>query len=142
MDQFELYKLYLATAEKVSDRRGQANQWLLSVNSALIGLYGYLGARGGPGSADEAALWRLAIPACGVLVCLSWAALLGSYRRLNAAKFKVLQEIEAGFETPALTREQEHYKAAGRSRLSQVEAVVPWSFAVLYSGLIGAVLAL
>jgi hypothetical protein len=40
---FELYKLYLATAEKVSDRRAQANAWMLSVNSAIVGLYGYLG---------------------------------------------------------------------------------------------------
>ena len=36
---FELYKLYLATAEKVSDRRAQANAWMLSVNSAVVGLY-------------------------------------------------------------------------------------------------------
>src|SRR4051794_13439570 len=39
----ELYTLFLATAEKVSDRRLQANTWMLSVNSAVVGLYGYLG---------------------------------------------------------------------------------------------------
>jgi hypothetical protein len=37
-----LLKLYLATAEKVSDRRAQANSWMLSVNSAIVALYGYL----------------------------------------------------------------------------------------------------
>ena len=37
-----LFELYLATAEKVSDRRAQANAWMLSVNSAIVGLYGYL----------------------------------------------------------------------------------------------------
>jgi hypothetical protein len=37
-----LFELYLATAEKVSDRRAQANSWMLSVNSAIVALYGYL----------------------------------------------------------------------------------------------------
>jgi len=37
-----LFELYLATAEKVSDRRAQANTWMLSVNSAVVALYGYL----------------------------------------------------------------------------------------------------
>jgi hypothetical protein len=30
-----MFELYLATAEKVSDRRAQANAWMLSVNSAM-----------------------------------------------------------------------------------------------------------
>ncbi len=29
----KLFELYLATAEKVSDRRAQANAWMLSVNA-------------------------------------------------------------------------------------------------------------
>ena len=37
----------------------------------------------------------MAIPAAGEIVCLSWAALLTSYRDLNRAKFAVLQQIEA-----------------------------------------------
>jgi hypothetical protein len=37
-----MFELYLATAEKVSDRRAQANAWMLSVNSAIVALYGYL----------------------------------------------------------------------------------------------------
>ena len=37
-----MFELYLGTAEKVSDRRIQANTWMLSVNSAIVALYGYL----------------------------------------------------------------------------------------------------
>jgi hypothetical protein len=36
------FELYLATAEKISDRRVQANTWMLSVNRAIVALYGYL----------------------------------------------------------------------------------------------------
>jgi hypothetical protein len=32
--QFALFEVYLATAEKVSDRRARANSWMLSVNSS------------------------------------------------------------------------------------------------------------
>ena len=35
----ELYKLYLETAETVSERRAAANTWMLSVNSAIVALY-------------------------------------------------------------------------------------------------------
>jgi hypothetical protein len=38
----KLAKFELATAEKVTDRRAEANTWTLSVNSAIVGLYGYL----------------------------------------------------------------------------------------------------
>ena len=37
-----MFELHLATAERVSDRRAQANAWMLSVNSAVVALYGYL----------------------------------------------------------------------------------------------------
>ena len=33
----KLFELYLATAEKVSDRRAQANSWMPSVNGAVVG---------------------------------------------------------------------------------------------------------
>lgn len=55
--QLELYKLYLSTAEKVSDRRLQANTWMLSVNSAVVGLYGYLGKTKESVTDAEKAIW-------------------------------------------------------------------------------------
>ena len=69
-----LYELYLGTAEKVSDRRAQANSWMLSVNSAIVALYGYL--QGDHPAVDGAgkAVWLWAIPAAGAIVCVAWAA--------------------------------------------------------------------
>jgi hypothetical protein len=67
---FALFELYLATAEKVSDRRVQANSWMLSVNSAIVALYGYLQADKLSVGASQKAIWLWAIPAAGALV--SW----------------------------------------------------------------------
>ena len=125
---FELYKLYLDTAERVSDRRAAANQWFLSVNGAVIGLYGFLGTQSDAGRM----LWGWAIPAAGILVCFAWAAILESYRKLNAAKFQVLQDIESSFEHKLFAAEQQAYKATGRRRLARLEGFVPWSFVLLY----------
>ena len=39
---FEQYKLYVGTAEKVSEKRQTANNYFLSLNSFLLVLSGYL----------------------------------------------------------------------------------------------------
>lgn len=64
-----LYDLLLNTAEKVSDRRAQANTYLLSVNSAIVGLHGYLQEGKASVGAVGKPVWLWAIPAPG-----SWSA--------------------------------------------------------------------
>ena len=81
----KLFELHLATAERVSDRRAQANAWMLGFNSAVVGFYVYLQAdKMAVVGAAQKAVWLWAIPAAGALVCLAWAALLASYRKLTA----------------------------------------------------------
>jgi hypothetical protein len=128
-----LFELYLATAEKVSDRRAQANAWMLSVNSAIVALYGYLQADKMAVGAAQKAVWLWAIPAAGVIVCLAWAALLTSYRKLNRAKFTVLTEIEADLPVALFTREREAYRRDRRRSLSNIERLIPGCFALLYA---------
>ena len=73
-----MFELYLATAEKVGDRRAQANSWMLSVNSAIVAFYGYLQADKVAVGAAQKAVWLWAIPAAGAIICLAWTALLTS----------------------------------------------------------------
>src|SRR5262245_14541428 len=133
-----LFELYLATAEKVSDRRAQANSWMLSVNSAIVGLYGYLQADKMPVGTTQKAIWLWAIPAAGVIVCMAWAALLASYRKLNRAKFAVLSQLEADLPVPPFTREQEIYNSDKRTSFSQIERWVPGCFILLYAVMLAA----
>src|SRR4051812_41740688 len=124
-----LFELYLATAEKVSDRRVQANCWMLSVNSAIVALYGYLQADKMTVGAAQKAVWLWAIPAAGILVCLAWAALLTSYRKLNRAKFAVLMQMEADLPLPPFTRDCRMPKSRTKATLDPKtgcdEAVLP-----------------
>ena len=128
-----LFELYLATAEKVSDRRAGANAWMLSVNSALVGLYGYLAADKPSVDAMQKSIWLWAIPAAGIIVCLAWAVLLTSYKQLNAAKFEVLQELETGFAIQPFAREHAAYRKHKRIPLSSLERLIPIAFAALYA---------
>jgi hypothetical protein len=135
-----LFELYLATAEKVSDRRAQANSWMLSVNSAIVALYGYLQADKMSVGAAQKAVWFWGIPAAGAIVCLAWITLLTSYRKLNRAKFAVLTQIEADLPIPPFTREREAYRRDRRRSLSYVESLIPGCFALLYAVMLGAAL--
>ena len=139
-DKLALFELYLGTAEKVSDRRAQANTWMLSVNSAIVAFYGYLQADKIPNL--QKPLWLLAIPVAGAIVSVAWTSLLSSYRKLNRAKFAVLQELETGLgDVAPFKKERELYKNDGRKPLSYVEVWIPGCFLVLYLFLIGANLA-
>lgn len=133
-----LFELYLATAEKVSDRRAQANAWMLSVNSAIVALYGYLQADKMAVGAGQKAVWLWAIPAAGVIVCLAWAALLASYRKLNRAKFEVLMQLEKDLPVPLFTRERDTYQKDKRRLLSYIETAIPGCFSLLYLVMLGA----
>jgi hypothetical protein len=129
---FAMFEVYLATVEKVSDRRAQANSWMLSVNSAIVALYGYLQSDKMAIDAGQRAVWLSTIPAAGVIVCLAWAALLSSYRKLTNAKFAVLAELEADLPTSPFTRERQIYKSHGRRSFSQIEILIPVCFVLLH----------
>ena len=70
---------------------------MLSVNSAIVALYGDLQTDKLAVPAAQKMVWLWAIPAAGAIVCVAWAALLTSYRKLNRAKFTVLQETKESY---------------------------------------------
>lgn len=137
---FALYQLYLSTAEKVSERRAQANSWMLSVNGAIVALYGYLQADKAIISAGQRAVWIWAIPAAGAIMCLAWVTLLTSYRKLDRAKFAVLMQLESELPAALFTREQDLLQRDKRRSLSYIETAIPVCFVLLYAVMCAAAL--
>ena len=128
-DLFEQYKLYVESAEKISERRVSANNYLLTVNAFLVTLYGLLAANQYKG------YWAILVPVAGVLVSLTWQRIITSYRDLNSVKFKVIHELER--QMPAALYDYEWHKAEeGRGKayhpLTHLERWVPIIFVVLY----------
>lgn len=132
---FELYKLAVEMADRISARRGIANSFFLTVNTGVVAILGTPTVR-----------WYL--PVAGIVFAVTWWALLKSYRELNRAKFDVIIAMEArlpvhiyGEEWNRLRREPARFglrRAALHPWLSQyrelgrVERIVPWVFVLIY----------
>ncbi|MGH8571721.1 MAG: RipA family octameric membrane protein [Gammaproteobacteria bacterium] len=133
---FELYKLAVEMADRISARRGIANSFFLTANTGIVAVLGSQDVR-----------WYLA--AAGIVFAAAWWALLKSYRDLNSAKFEIILVMEErlpvrvyGDEWDRLRREPVRLRLrrdALRSWLSQyrelgsVERIVPWVFALIYA---------
>lgn len=126
---FEQYKLYVASAEQVSERRVSANNYLLSVNAFLVTLYSLLAA------SKYMSAWVSLVPTAGFLVALTWHRIITSYRDLNTVKFEVIHELEENL--PVSLYGYEWQKAErGRGKtyrpLSHLERWIPVVFMILY----------
>ncbi len=91
-DVLDLYKMFVASADKISDRRQTANAFFLTLNSTIIGLVGYLNALQDAKVATHS-LFAL-VPVAGMLVCYMWLSMIRSYRNMNTGKFQVINTIE------------------------------------------------
>ena len=84
------YKIYVEMADRVSQRRGLTNTFFLTLNSAIFTVIGVFWKDSPDGSA-----WLLVFPLIIALgQCTAWWWLVRSYRLLNAAKYRVIGELE------------------------------------------------
>ncbi len=128
----EQYKLYVGSAEKVTDRRNAANTFYLTLTTSIAGVIGYV--KTNDFDNDKYLILGLSISA--ILICIYWVNLLENYRKLNSGKFKVIHEIEKllplklfDFEWEKLGRgnDKKLYK-----KMSNVEKGIPFIFGVLF----------
>ena len=86
----EQYKIYVEMADRISARRGLANTFFLTLNTAIFTAIGVFWQH-------PAAVSRglLTVPWLVLLgQCLAWFWLLRSYRQLNTAKYAVVGVLE------------------------------------------------
>jgi len=125
----EIYKLYVQMADNISARRQSANSFFLAVNTAIIGIVGYVGGPSGK--------WNWIISLAGLVLCYAWYRLIRSYKDINSGKFKVVHEIEK--ELPLSPYDAE-WEALGRGKNSKlylpfthIEIWVPAIFGALHA---------
>lgn len=84
----EIYKLSVEMADRISARRATANTFFLTVNTTLVAVVGLY----------QPHPWSTHLPVvvciAGIAVAVSWWLLLKNYRKLNEAKFTVINKIE------------------------------------------------
>lgn len=123
----EIYRLFVETADRISARRGLANSFFLAALSTLVVV----------GASSQAPTWSVAVP--GVVVSAIWWRLLGSYRELNSAKYRVIHEIEKKLALSPYTDEWSLIMDSERGRfrvpyfgLGKLEQVVPIVYCCLF----------
>ena len=128
-DLLEQYKLYVQSAENVSARRVASSRYLLTLNVALVALYGVQSA------GFEQSYWMLLVPIVGIPISLLWLAIIRSHADLNRVKFKVIHEFEEHL--PAAMYEYEwHLAEKGKGKtyraVTTIERWIPMLFAALH----------
>ncbi|RPI92300.1 MAG: hypothetical protein EHM40_13465 [Chloroflexi bacterium] len=128
---FEIYKLYVEMADKISERRQSANSFFLSLNSAIVALVGYVNVSQDPASSSVLPFFSL-VAISGMILCYLWYRLVRSYKDINTGKFKVVHAIEKLLPLHPYAGE---WTALGKGQdpklylpFTHIETYVPWVF--------------
>lgn len=126
-DLLSMYRDFVASAETVSERRNAANKFYLTACTGFLGSYTYFIVEG----LDYVLLSAMA----GIAFSFIWIGLISSYKTLNGAKFKVIQEIEKYLPLAPYKAEEWVYEepAKGYVALSKYETYMPWVFIAMYA---------
>lgn len=128
----EQWKILVETSERVSTRRSLTNTFFLAINSAAITVLGNFWNNG----MIVASAWWILLPLIILLfTCASWMLLIGSYRRLNHAKFAIIHSLEEFLPAKVFVEEWQIIQRRGKTRyvsFTAVEFIIPTLFAITY----------
>lgn len=158
----ELYKTAVEMADRTTARRAGANSFFLTLNTVLASVVGIVSAtRRSPSHGDLPsfdAFGLLVTAFSGVVLAFVWWLLLRYYRRLNGAKFDVINKLEERLpakpftdewailhpgepiEEPPQDKKSKHLsrwwrRSVKHREASLVEQVVPFVFMAIYVAL-------
>ena len=127
----EQYRIYIDSAEKISDRRQKNNDFFLTVNTALLALLG-ISSKTNNISVPMIIIVSLA----GIVICYSWYRLIVSYKNINTGKFKVVHKIEKQLPVSLYDVEWKELGEGKNKKLylpfTHIELKIPWIFVILY----------
>lgn len=130
---FAQYQIYVDGMEKISDRRQNANNYFITINTVLISFIGVLFQ---VKILEHVAWIKSLIAVIGIIICVIFWFLLRSYKQLNTGKFKVIHEIEKrlplalyDFEWKTL---DEGENRSTYFPFSHIEMIIPWVFGFVY----------
>lgn len=137
----EQYKLCIEMADRISSKRIHANNFYTTLLSSILGVLSILIEKN-PFDGQPNIMFLLLV-ILGLLLCLTWWNNIESYKKLNHAKFKVINEMETYLPFKCFTLEYERIKLTNNStkvkgvlmnyrRLTDLEKFVPILFSFLY----------
>jgi hypothetical protein len=136
------YLTYVEMADRISARRGLANTFFLTLNTAVLTTITVFTTH-----QLHRVGWGLLIPLAVLLAqCVTWFAMVRSYRQLNSAKYAVIGALESRL--PASPYWKAEWAALGEGKdrslywpITHLEQAVPLMFAAAYTAGFVAVIA-
>ena len=136
----ELYKLYVEMADRISQRRQSANNYFLTINTALISLViaSLVYSRFIKDMSHDFTVGVLVgVSLVGLANCWAWRALIMSYKSMNGAKFKVIHDMEKIIGYRPYFDEWEHLSRGENKKIyrkfTDVESRVPIVLSIGYA---------
>ena len=130
---FEQYKMYVEGTEKISDRRQNANNYFLTINTALIS---FLGLSFQVKILENLVWIKMLLAILGLIICIIFWFLLRSYKQLNTGKFNVIHKIEQQLPLSLYDYEWKILEEGKNKKIyypfSHVELLIPWVFGIIY----------
>lgn len=127
----EQYKLYVEMADRVSNRRTEANKFYVSLLTGLFALFSLVSI---PANFQEIMIAGISV--LGITLCFVWIVNIRSYRELNSLKFRVIHEMEQHLPFPCYDREWEILKEEAHKRnyfrLTRIEQYIPFLLLIPY----------
>lgn len=134
----EQYRMYLHIFNSTTDRRNKSNEFFLGLNTAIIGVLGYLETKD---FLPNSSVIFMFAPLVGIAICYCWYEIIMSYKMLSRAKFRVIHEIE---EKLPLSLFKTEWELLGRGvdytkyrKISSIEKNIPIVFIILYAVILG-----
>ncbi|MCJ7457795.1 MAG: hypothetical protein MUP17_02255 [candidate division Zixibacteria bacterium] len=130
---FAQYKIYVESMDRISDRRQNANNYFITINTILISFMGVLFQI----KIFESIMWlKSLVTFVGVIICIIFWFLLRSYKQLNKGKFRVIHEIEKKLPIALYDYEWKILEEGKNKRVyypfSHIEMIIPWVFGIVY----------
>ena len=121
-DLIEQWSKCVEMANASSDKRISSNNVYITINAALIAVLQFTSG------------WHDAIiSVVGIVISCLWLATISSYRELNAAKYKVINQIERELPSKPFCEE---WRLLGKKKkhktLTAIEKCLPWVFIALF----------
>jgi hypothetical protein len=134
-DLFGQYRMYVEMADRISERRGTANNFFLTANTLLVSIFTAIVGKDAL-SANSSMNWFPLFAISGLAFSIAWFYIVRSYSQLNSGKFKVIHKIE---EKLPLALYKAEWIALGEGLnpdlyrpLTDIEKYAPLTFAIIY----------
>ncbi len=128
-DLLEQYKMYVQSTENVSARRVASSRYLLTLNIALVTLYGI------QSEGLVQSYWTMLVPILGIPVSVLWYQIIKSHSDLNTVKFQIIHQLEEHLPVALYAYEwqlAEEGRGTSYSAVTHIEKGIPIVFVALH----------